>query len=81
MEVPVALGSDGVRQGTLHLVMRLVLSIAVSLQSPLLDGISDGIRAHFRLLRHAEQAFAAKLNSIARYVERMLSTSQGGYKG
>ena len=53
-------------------------STGVSLQSASNDGISDGILAVVEQHRHTGQAFPARLNIIARYVERMLSTSQDG---
>ena len=56
-------------------MIRLVASIAVSLQLPPLDGIFDGIRATFLASAYAGQAFPVRLNIIARYVERMLSTA------
>ena len=56
------------KQDTLYLVKRLVTSIAVSLQSQLGDGISDGMHTHRQHPRHAGQAFPARLNIIARYV-------------
>ncbi|MGF6531450.1 hypothetical protein P3T20_002231 [Paraburkholderia sp. GAS206C] len=55
-------------------------STGVSLQTPLSDGIFDGILTTFRETAFARQAFQARLNIIARYVERMLSASQDGYK-
>jgi hypothetical protein len=53
-------------------------STHVSLQTPSSDGISDGILATFHNLAYTGQAFSTRLNIIARYVERMLSTSQDG---
>jgi hypothetical protein len=58
----------------------LTSSLGVSQQTPRSDGISDGILSLFRDLAYIGSAFPARLNIIARYVERMLSTSQDGYK-
>jgi hypothetical protein len=52
----------------------------VSLQTPICDGISDGILTIVKRLHDAEQTVPARLNIIARYVERMLSASQDGDK-
>jgi len=41
------------------------------------NGIFDGMRAAFPTAAYVEQALPAGLNIIARYVERMLSSSQG----
>ena len=51
-----------------------------SLQTSSRDGISDGILAAFESLAYVARCFAAGLNIIARYVERMLGAFQGGYK-
>jgi hypothetical protein len=53
----------------------LSLSTSVSLQTSSSDGIFDGILATFHYRTHTGQAFPARLNIIARYVERMLSSA------
>lgn len=51
----------------------------VSWQLATFDGISDGILAPNLNPTYVGQWVAARLNIIARYVERMLSASQDGY--
>lgn len=60
------------------MMIRYRSSLDVSGQLMRRDGISDGILATLRSRAYTGQAFAAGLNIIARYVERMLSTSQDG---
>lgn len=74
----------GSRTGQEHAALprcfRFQSSTDVSLQTPRRDGISDGIHWFLRALTYVSQAFPARLNIIARYVERMLGTAQDGYK-
>jgi hypothetical protein len=48
-------------------------SIDVSLQSSPDDGISDGILAAFRRLTYVAQAFAARLNIMARIADHPIN--------
>lgn len=60
------------------MMIRCRSSLDVSGQLLWRDGISDGIRVTLRSRAYTGQAFAAGLNIIARYVERMLSANLDG---